>query len=94
MGRETTTTSGDARLVFATTTSVPTGATNRIAGDELAYNAIARGVMERFGISVNDLHQFADERVSEFQKPSNVHYTEAGNRLFAERVAAVIHGLL
>ncbi len=79
-----------AKLIWATTTPVPEGAENRIAGDELKCNAVAKKVMEENGIPINDLHAFVSPRLKELQKPNDVHFKDEGSRALARRVAASI----
>lgn len=79
-----------AKLIWASTTPVPEGAAGRIPGDEVKYNAVAKGVMEENGISINDLHAFALPRLKELQKPQDVHFTDPGSMALAKRVAASI----
>jgi hypothetical protein len=81
----------DAKLIWATTTPVPAGEAGRIQGDAARYNAAAKRIMEENGIAINDLHAHILPRMKEFQtKPDNVHFTPAGSRYLAEKVAAAI----
>lgn len=77
-----------AALVFATTTPVPEGkvSPHRDPEDVATYNAAAQRVMAEAGIPVNDLYAFALPRVSEIQRPVNVHFTDEGSRVLAEEV--------
>jgi lysophospholipase L1-like esterase len=79
-----------AKLVWASTTPVPEGATGRIPGDEGKCNAAAKAVMEENRVPVNDLHAFALPRLKELQKPQDVHFTDPGSMALAKRVAASI----
>jgi len=76
-----------ATLIWCTTTPVPPGAKGRVAGDEVAYNAVAADVMKDEGVATNDLHAFAAARLAEIGKPADVHYTPAGYAVLAEQVA-------
>jgi len=76
-----------ATLIWCTTTPVPPGAKGRVAGDEVAYNAVAADVMKDEGVATNDLHAFAAARLAEIGKPADVHYTPAGYTVLAEQVA-------
>ncbi|HJM56309.1 MAG TPA: SGNH/GDSL hydrolase family protein [Planctomycetota bacterium] len=78
-----------AQLIFATTTPVPKGDMRpfRDPEDVVKYNAAAWSVMSELGIPINDLYRFALPRLTEIQQPANVHFTPAGSRLLAERVA-------
>lgn len=83
-----------ARLIWAATTPVPEGAAGRVKGDEVRANAIAAGVMEKLGITVNDLHGHVLPVLGENQRPANVHFTAAGSAFLAEKVAAAILDVL
>jgi arylsulfatase A len=87
-----------ARLIFATTTPVPEERTApertmpscRVAEDVEVYNDIARRIVGDAGIPINDLFGFALPRLSELQKPRNVHFTPAGSRALAGETASAI----
>lgn len=85
-----------ARLIWATTTPVPEGGLNppRKNEDVVAYNAIARKIMEENKIVVDDLYTFALPRLSEIQLPANVHFTPQGSQVLAKQVAASIESVL
>lgn len=84
-----------ATLIWCTTTPVPPeGTNNRVADDVVQYNQAALRVMQENDIAVNDLYAFAKPRLSEIQKPRNVHYTEAGYRKLAGQVAIAIEAAL
>ena len=61
-----------------------------MAGDELKYNEAAARVMNDAGIPTNDLHAHAQAKLKEIQLPANVHFSEAGSKYLAEKVAAAI----
>ena len=48
-----------AKLVFATTTPVPSASAGRVEHDELRYNETAVRVMRELGVAVDDLHALA-----------------------------------
>ncbi len=79
-----------AKLIWASTTPVPEGAKGRVPGDEVKYNAVAKKVMERHGVALNDLYAFAKPRLAELQRPANVHFTPEGSQALAEQVAKSI----
>jgi acyl-CoA thioesterase-1 len=79
-----------AKLVFCTTTPVPEGSAARIKGDERKYNDIARRVMQRHGVAIDDLHAFAEPQLAKIQRPANVHFTDEGSKVLAKQVAASI----
>ena len=79
-----------ARLIWATTTPVPEGTSNRLKGDEAGYNAAAKRIMSEHGIQVDDLHAFALPRLREIQLPANVHFTAEGSMQLAKQAARCI----
>jgi len=86
-----------ARLIWCTTTPVPEGATGRVPGDEVKYNAAALRVMRAEGVPVDDLNAFVgtpEHRAAMGGKPKDVHYTDAGSRALAAEVAKVIEQAL
>lgn len=85
-----------AKLIFATTTPVPSGGVrpHRDVADPERYNAMARRIMKRHGVAVNDLHGFARPRLNEIQRPVNVHFTEPGSKALAREVARHVRAAL
>jgi acyl-CoA thioesterase-1 len=85
-----------AKLIFATTTPVPEGKTNppRKNEDVIAYNKVAMGFMKDNEIAINDLYAYALPQLDKIQQPVNVHFTEKGSQVLAERVAAAIETAL
>lgn len=82
-----------ARVIWASTTPVPEGASGRVADDSVRYNQVAaRIAREVLGgdRAINDLHAFTMSRLSEIQKPHDVHFTNDGSRALAEQVATAI----
>jgi len=79
-----------AKLIFATTTPVPDGSPGRNKGEEVTYNDIARRVMQRHGVAIDDLYAFALPRLAEIQLPQNVHFKPEGSKVLAGQVAASI----
>jgi len=79
-----------AKLVWASTTPVPEGASGRIKGDSARYNAVAKKVMDSRGVPTNDLYGFALPRLEEIQRPRDVHFTKEGSEALAKQVAASI----
>ena len=81
-----------ARLIFATTTPVPEGKLNppRINADVIAYNIVARRIMQERGVAIDDLYGFALPLLGKIQLPENVHYKPEGYAQLAERVAESI----
>lgn len=83
-----------AELIFATTTPVPRGAHGRIAGDAVRYNKAARQVMDTHDIAINNLYEFALDRMDEIQRPANVHFTSEGSDALGKQVAEHIRTAL
>ena len=84
-----------AKLIWCSTTPVPEGSDGRVAGDELKYNEVAARVMKDAGIPTDDLYTHAKAKLAEVQLPNaNVHYSEAGYKFLAEKVASEIESRL
>ena len=60
----------------------------------MLYNAVAKKIMDENNIPIDDLYTFALPRLSEIQRPANVHFTPEGSKALAERVAASIEAVL
>ncbi len=82
-----------AKLIWANTTPVPNGgnlAPNRRFGSVDEYNAIAARVMAEAGVVINDLNASITPHFARVGRPNDVHFTEEGSALLAQRVAASI----
>jgi len=81
-----------APLIWATTTPVPEGklGTPRHPKDVPLYNEAARKIMERHGVTVNDLYAFGLPQLSEIQITNNVHFTKEGSAVLAQPVVEAI----
>ena len=76
-----------AKLIFVTTTYVPENEAGRFAGDDLRYNKAAVEVMKENKIPVNDIWRASKKIHSKYgQAPDNVHYTEEGYKLLADKI--------
>lgn len=85
LGRLKTT---SAKLIFATTTPVPNKRVSPLREPEnvIKYNKAAIRIMRKEHVDVNDLYSFVLPKVTEIQRPNNVHFGEEGSRLLAEEV--------
>lgn len=81
-----------AKLIFATTTPFPenTNGPLRMAADAERYNTAALEIMNKHGVTVNDLYAFALPRLAELQHPLNVHFTDIGSEALARETARPI----
>jgi hypothetical protein len=81
-----------AKVIFATTTPVPEhpGSPLREPFMPAKYNAVAKEVMEKQGVEVDDLYNFALPQISKIQIPDNVHYIPEGYEVLGKHVAATI----
>ncbi len=86
----------NAKLIWATTTPVPEGKTNppRKNVDVIAYNKVAKKIMDENGVAINDIYAFALPQLDKIQQPVNVHFSDKGSAALAERVAAAIEAAL
>ncbi len=85
-----------AALVWCSTTPVPAGIVDppRQPDDVMRYNEVARQVMIKNGVAIDDLFATALPRLPDIQLPHNVHYTKEGCAELAKQVAASIEGAL
>jgi acyl-CoA thioesterase-1 len=81
-----------AKLIWASTTPVPEGKLNppRKGDDVVAYNAVAKTIMDENQIAMDDLYAFVLPKVDTIQLPSNVHFKAEGYKALAEQVAKSI----
>lgn len=77
-----------AKLIWATITPIPDGELNpkRTFGNVAEYNAIARKVMEKNGVQIDDLNAWMTPRFEEFHNPKDLHYGPAGYEFLAQKV--------
>ena len=81
-----------AKLIWCSTTPVPKGspppATNK---DAIAYNAVAKKIMDANAIAIDDLYALALPKMEKIQRaPGDVHFSPEGSKLLAEQVAGSI----
>ena len=80
-----------AKLIWASTTTVPKGEAGRKKDDDNKYNEAAVRVMKKHGVAINDLNNVSDLFPPElFIGPGNVHFKTAGSKKLAETVAKSI----
>ncbi|WP_054027843.1 SGNH/GDSL hydrolase family protein [Bacillus sp. FJAT-28004] len=83
-----------AKIIFATTTPVPAGATGRSNAEIDLYNSAAIKLMESLGIEINDLNHIVKQDLALNICEDNLHLSERGNRSCAEKVIEHIHKYL
>ena len=85
-----------AKLIWCSTTPVPEGKLNppRKNTDVIAYNVVAKKVMDEHGIATNDLYAFALPQLEKIQLSVNVHFSAKGSEVLASRVASAIEAAL
>ncbi len=77
----------NARLIFATTTPVPTkNGFRRRDSDVRAYNAAAIAIMNREQIAIDDLYGFIKPTLGEHQLKNDVHFNQAGYKRLSQSV--------
>ncbi len=85
----------NATLIWATTTPVPEGEAGRVVGDDLKYNEVAKKIMQKHNIKINELHQLAKGFDAPlWAGPGNVHFKPAGSQKLAQQVAREIKAAL
>jgi len=88
-----------AKLIWASTTPVPNVPAEQLrpprhSDDVVAYNAVAKRIMDQDRIPINDLYAFALPRLADTQLENNVHFTIKGYAALAEQVTAAIVAVL
>ena len=83
-----------AKLIWCSITPVPEGAAGRTNKEVLAYNAVARKIMDENRIPCDDLYAFAEPRLAKIQQPKNVHFSNDGSATLAKQVAESIKAVL
>lgn len=85
----------NAKLVFVTTTYVPENETGRFAEDARKYNAIAKDVMKKNGVTVNDIFKRSKKVHKEYGlAPDDVHYTAEGYKELSECITGCLKSTL
>ena len=69
-----------AKLIWASTTPVVGSNGILYAGDEIKYNKIAERVMQKAGVSINDMHRYGRESHKKMRHPKTYSY-KGGNPL-------------
>jgi hypothetical protein len=68
-----------AKLIFVTTTYVPTQEAGRFTEDPIRYNTAAKVIMNKHSIAINDLYEKSKQIHQSFGKGvDDVHYTKEG----------------
>jgi len=85
-----------AKLIWCSTTPVPEGELKppRKDADVVAFNAVAKKVMDENGIAIDDLYAYALPRLKDIQRPVNVHFSPDGSKVLAKQVASSIEAAL
>jgi acyl-CoA thioesterase-1 len=84
-----------AKLIWCSTTPVVAGTSGRKTEDVLTYNEAAARVMKAAGVATNDLYAHALPRLGDGnQLEKNVHFSDAGSKMLAEKVAQEIAAAL
>lgn len=84
-----------AKLIWASTTPVPEiNGRKRRDVDVVAYNAVAKKIMEENKIPIDDLYEFAKPQLDKIQQKNDVHFSKAGSEELAKQVARSIEQAL
>lgn len=84
-----------AKLIFVTTSYVPEHEPGRFLKDASAYNAIAKQIMQKHGIMVNDIYKLSKKVHQKYGLgDDNVHYKAEGYQQLAVEICKGINKLL
>ena len=80
-----------AKLIFVTTTYVPTYEAGRFSADVAKYNAVAKSVMKKYGVIINDIYK---KSIAIHRKnglgDNDVHYNKEGYNDLGELIVPVL----
>ena len=79
-----------AKLYWGAITPIPAKAPGFRTGDEVAYNRIARKIMDENGVYVNDLYGFVQTTWPDYAQGDTFTFTEEQDRKLGELVASAI----
>jgi len=81
----------NAKLVFVSTSYVPKKEEGRFAKDAQKYNKVAKKVMKKYSIPVNDIYKKSKAIHKKYgQGDNNVHYKKEGYKALGEVIAAYL----
>ena len=84
-----------AKLIWASITHVPEGEPGRKVGDDIRYNEIAKKLMKKHRIPINDLHAASRQfPAGLFRAPGDVHFKTEGRKKLAQLVTKKIEQAL
>jgi acyl-CoA thioesterase-1 len=78
------------KLIFATTIPYVEGCAGRKVGDELVYNKIAKEIMKKHKVTINDTWAVINPKLKEYAKERNVHLKKEGTTALSKHIAKVI----
>jgi len=81
-----------AKLIFATTTPVPSGTGGRVKGDEIRYNTAAIEVMREMGAEIDDLSMIGDD--CQIKPGAEIINSVLGPGCFLEERARVVNSII
>ncbi|MFK7920755.1 MAG: SGNH/GDSL hydrolase family protein, partial [Bacteroidia bacterium] len=81
----------EAKLIFVTTSYVPENEAGRYTDDAIKYNDVAKKIMQKHSILVNDIYAPSIPIHQQFGKGSDdVHYSKQGYKKLSELVASFL----
>ena len=87
--------STSAKLIFVTTTYVPVNEAGRFSEDVAKYNAIAKSVMKKNGVIINDIYKKSIAIHHKYGLGDNdVHYNKEGYKELGELIVPVLNKTL
>lgn len=77
----------DARLIFVTTSYVPEDEAGRYKKDAQKYNKVAKRIMKKYNVTVNDIYKESKSIHTKFGKGTDdVHYFEQGYEQLSKKI--------
>lgn len=76
-----------AKLIFVTTTYVPKNEPGRYESDVKTYNDVAKVIMKKYGVAINDIYSQSIDIQNTYEKGSkDVHYNKEGYEKLSELI--------
>lgn len=81
----------DAKLIFVTTSYVPDEEVGRFSSDPEKYNAVAKSIMKKHDIEINDIYKTSAKIHKKYGVGSNdVHYSPEGYKMLGEVISSFL----
>lgn len=82
----------DAKLIFVTTSYIPTNEAGRFSKDAQKYNKVAKRIMKKYNIKINDIYTTSKSIHKKYGKgQDDVHYLKKGYEELGKIISDFLH---